>query len=164
MTSSTPDDRGPRRAAPGLGRRLAACLYDTLVLAAVLMVAAAFWVAVTQAAAAPGSWLFRAYVLAVSAIFFAALWTRGETLGMRAWKLRIEGPDGRPPGWRAALLRFFFALFSWAALGLGYLWVLVDRDGLAWHDRLSGTRLVLRDGSPGARHPEQRGGKDEAHG
>jgi uncharacterized RDD family membrane protein YckC len=27
-------------------------------------------------------------------------------------------------------------------LGLGFLWVLYDRDKLAWHDRLSGTRLV----------------------
>ncbi|HKK02760.1 MAG TPA: RDD family protein [Gammaproteobacteria bacterium] len=164
MTRPSPEAGSPRRATPGLGRRLAACLYDALVLAAVLMLAATLWVAVTQAAAAPGDWLFRAYVLAVSAVFFAALWTRGETLGMRAWKLRVEGPDGRPPGWRAALLRFFFALFSWAALGLGYLWVLVDRDGLAWHDRLSNTRLVLRNASAGARHAEKRRGKDEAHG
>ena len=28
-------------------------------------------------------------------------------------------------------------------LGLGYLWMLFDRDGLTWHDRLSHTRLVL---------------------
>lgn len=164
MTDPNTSAQLPRAAAPGLGRRLAACLYDALVLAAVLMVAAALWVAVTRAAAAPGSWPFRVYILAVSAIFFTALWTRGETLGMRAWKLRIEGHDGRPPGWRPALLRFFFALLSWGALGLGYLWVLVDRDRLAWHDRLSGTRLVLRNASAGARDPEQGRGKDEAHG
>lgn len=163
MMDTDKSGRNPRAAAPGLGRRLAACLYDALVLAAVLMVAAALWVAVTQAAAAPGSWLFRAYILAVSAVFFAALWTRGETLGMRAWKLRIEGPDGRPPGWRPALLRFLFALLSWGALGLGYLWVLVDRDRLAWHDRLSGTRLVLPGASAGPRDPERGRGKDEAH-
>ena len=29
------------------------------------------------------------------------------------------------------------------ALGLGYLWVLFDPGRLAWHDRLSGTRLVV---------------------
>lgn len=132
-------------AAPGLVRRLAAVLYDTLALAAVLMVAGAAWVGVSRAAAPPGDWLFRAYLLAVSALFFSIFWRRGETLGMRAWKLRMVTADGRPPRWGRALLRFAAALLSWAALGLGFLWVLVDREKLAWHDRLSGTRLVLRD-------------------
>jgi uncharacterized RDD family membrane protein YckC len=130
---------------PGLMRRLAACLYDGLVLAAVLMVAGAAWVALSRAAAPPGDWLFRGYVVGVAALFFAAFWRRGETLGMRAWRLRIVAADGGPPGWGRALLRFAAALLSWAPLGLGFLWVLVDRDRLAWHDRLSGTRLVLRE-------------------
>ena len=130
---------------PGLGRRLAACLYDGLVLVAVLMVAGAAWVALSGAAAPPGNWVFRAYLLAVSALFLGTFWRRGETLGMRAWKLRLEGTDGRPPGWGRVLLRFATALVSWAAFGLGFLWVLVDRENLAWHDRLSGTRLVVRD-------------------
>jgi uncharacterized RDD family membrane protein YckC len=129
---------------PGLGRRLAACLYDGLVLFAVLMVAGAAWVALARAAAPPGDWLFRAYLLMVSALFFCGFWRRGETLGMRAWKLRVVAADGRAPGWNRALLRFAAALLSWAALGMGFLWVLVDRERLAWHDRLSGTRLVLR--------------------
>lgn len=130
--------------APGLARRLAACLYDGLVLAAVMMVAGAVWIALSRAAVPPGDGLFRAYLLGVSAALFTLFWTRGETLGMRAWKLRLIGPDGRPPGWRRALLRFGCALLSWGALGLGFLWVLVDREGLAWHDRLSRTRLVFK--------------------
>lgn len=131
--------------APGLMRRLASCLYDGLVLIAVLMVAAAVWVAIARAAAPPGDWPFRIYLLTIAALFFVLFWTRGETLGMRAWKLRVEGPDGRPPDWRRALLRFFCAMLSCAALGLGFFWVLVDRDRLAWHDRLSATRLVRRE-------------------
>jgi uncharacterized RDD family membrane protein YckC len=131
----------PRIVPPGLARRLAACLYDGLALAAVLMVAGAAWVGITGAAAPPGSWAFRAYVLAICALFFCVFWTRGETLGMRAWKLRIVAADGQPPGWGRALLRFAAALVSLAALGLGFAWVLVDRDRLAWHDRWSGTRL-----------------------
>ncbi len=130
---------------PGLARRLAASLYDALVLIAVLMLAGAAWVAITRAAAPPGDWLFRAYLLTIAALFFAGCWTRGETLGMRAWKLRIVAADGRVPGWDRALLRFAAAFLAWIPCGLGVLWVLVDRDRLAWHDRLSGTRLVLRD-------------------
>ena len=39
--------------------------------------------------------------------------------------------------------RLLAALLSWGLLGLGFLWVLVDRNRLAWHDHLSGTRLVM---------------------
>lgn len=138
---------GEDRQAPGLLRRLAAMFYDGLVLAAVLMVAGALWVAAHRAAAAPGDLLFRLYLVAVTALFFAAFWTRGETLGLRAWQLRLVGPGGQPPGWGRALLRFGAAILSWLPLGLGFLWVLVDRDRLAWHDRLSGTRLVRRPGT-----------------
>jgi uncharacterized RDD family membrane protein YckC len=130
-------------ATPGLLRRLAACLYDGLALAAVLMVAGAAWVAVVGAAAAPGDWFFRSYLLAASALFFGLFWTRGQTLGMRAWRLRIVTVDGRGPGWGQALTRFVAAGVSLAALGAGFLWVLVDRDRLAWHDRWSGTRLIV---------------------
>ena len=35
------------------------------------------------------------------------------------------------------------AWLSLLALGLGYLWVWIDPQGLSWHDRLSGTRLVV---------------------
>lgn len=143
-TAAAALNNAPPRA-PGLGRRLASCLYDGLALIAVLMVAAAVWVAIARSAAPPADWLFRIYLLTISALFFVLFWTRGETLGMRAWKLRVEGPDGRPPDWRRALLRFFSAMLSWAAFGLGFLWVLVDRDRLAWHDRLSATRLVRRE-------------------
>jgi uncharacterized RDD family membrane protein YckC len=41
------------------------------------------------------------------------------------------------------LLRFFAAILSWSAGGLGFLWILVDRDRMAWHDRLSKTEVVL---------------------
>jgi uncharacterized RDD family membrane protein YckC len=88
--------------------------------------------------------MFRVYLVAVTVIFYAAFWTRGETLGLRAWKLRLVGPDGRPPGWGRALLRCAAAVLSWLPLGLGFFWVLFDRDRRAWHDRLSGTRLVFR--------------------
>ena len=40
------------------------------------------------------------------------------------------------------MMRFAGAVISWLAFGLGFLWLLVDVDRLAWHDRLSGTSLV----------------------
>ncbi len=62
---------------------------------------------------------------------------------MRAWRIKLVGFDGAGVGWRAALLRFAAALLAWGCFGLGVLWCVADRRGLAWHDYLSRTRLIL---------------------
>ena len=49
----------------------------------------------------------------------------------------------RNPAIRSMLLRLLLAWPSFFLFGAGYLWVLVDRDHTAVHDRLSGTRVVL---------------------
>jgi uncharacterized RDD family membrane protein YckC len=51
--------------------------------------------------------------------------------------------DGGPITWRIALVRLGGACVSAAAAGLGYFWIWVDRDRLAWHDRWSGTRVIV---------------------
>ena len=84
------------------------------------------------------------YLLGCPFVFFGWFWTHGgQTLGMRAWRLRLLDAEGGPVTWRQSLLRVAGAYLSALALGVGYLWVLFDRAGLAWHDRLSGTRLVM---------------------
>ena len=42
----------------------------------------------------------------------------------------------------ALWLRYAVGLLSLLAGGLGFWWAWIDRDGRAWHDRASGTRLV----------------------
>jgi uncharacterized RDD family membrane protein YckC len=98
--------------------------------------------------------------------YFVLSWSRGgQTLGMRPWRLKVVTPDGGKPT-RAALLRRYAAatlpaiiavegvallpgiermLPFWIGGGValaGLLWSLVDREGAALHDRLSGTRFV----------------------
>ena len=71
-----------------------------------------------------------------------------------AWRLRLLDQSGAEVTWRAALTRFAAAIVSWLALGLGFWWSLVDRDGQTWHDRWSGTRLViLAKGGPRSGNP-----------
>jgi uncharacterized RDD family membrane protein YckC len=90
------------------------------------------------------AWWFRAWLVAVVIGFYAYFWTHGgQTLGMSAWRLRLVRVDGGKPRLTDALLRLACATVSLAPAGLGLLWVLVDREGLAWHDRWSRTRLVL---------------------
>lgn len=131
---------------PGLIRRMASILYDSLLLGAVLFLAGLPLPLIPEAMR--GSWwmniLTRTYLVSTCLLFFTWFWTHGgQTLGMRAWRLKVVGVDGGPIGWRAAVVRFFGAILSWSALGLGYLWILMDREKLAWHDRMSATRLSL---------------------
>jgi uncharacterized RDD family membrane protein YckC len=133
-----------------LPRRLGAIVYDALLLTALLMVATALFLPFTHGEAITAHdhpvlvWAYRATLVALTAGFYGTFWTRrGQTLGMAAWRLRIERQDGRLPGWRDAVVRLAAAVLSWLPAGLGYWWMLVDRERLTWHDRLSGTRIVL---------------------
>lgn len=111
--------------------------------------------------------LLQAFLLAVFAAYFLWCWLRGgQTLAMKAWRIRLAAPGHDRVPARLALLRFVyaallvgaflaaiaaafkhrdpmlaFATFTVSAVGLG--WALVDRDRQFLHDRLAGTRLEL---------------------
>ncbi len=124
-------------------RRLGAMLYDGLLVLAVMFLGTLPFIAIRGGEPVdPGDPLYRIVLLLIAYAFFVGFWVRyGRTLGMQSWGLRIETPGGARPTLGPASLRFFTALLSWLPLGLGFWWQLFDRDGLSWHDRLSGTRL-----------------------
>jgi uncharacterized RDD family membrane protein YckC len=138
---------------PGLARRLAAICYDSFLVAAILLVAIALVVVPLNliyggenfnAGDLRSNPFYIAYLFCVMAGFHILFWIRGgQTLGMRSWRLRVVRIDGQGLGFKDAMLRYLAAMLSLAALGLGFLWVLVDKDKLAWHDRVSKTQLVL---------------------
>jgi uncharacterized RDD family membrane protein YckC len=144
----------------GLWRRLAAMAYDAVLLAGVLVLASALvtlplGIGLGREAAdvlfrSPWfRWPFFLYWLAVLAGFHLWFWTHGgQTLGMKTWRIRVVRTDGSPLGLRDAAARYGAAVLSWLPLGMGFWWVLVDPARLAWHDRLSGTRLVRVAASP----------------
>ncbi|RMG30484.1 MAG: RDD family protein [Gammaproteobacteria bacterium] len=127
-----------------LPRRLGALLYDGILLFGVLFAAnLALLPFIGVADPRRPHPLLSLYDLSVIYLFNAWFWTHGgQTLGMKTWKLVLVTEDGRPVGWARATLRFLAACLSFAALGLGWLWIPFDRDRLAWHDRLSRTRVV----------------------
>ena len=127
--------------------RLVAGAYDLLPLIGLWFVAGVLALAVTGGALDPHrlahKLLVQALVLALSAAYFVVSWTRGgQTIGMRAWRLRIVRADGSALGLWRALLRFFIALVSLAALGFGFCWALIDREKRSWHDMAAGTLMV----------------------
>jgi uncharacterized RDD family membrane protein YckC len=70
--------------------------------------------------------------------------TAGQTPGMRLLRLRVEGPDGRPPGVGRSLARFLATVLALAPFGLGFLPVLYDRRRRALQDLLA--RTIIRSG------------------
>jgi uncharacterized RDD family membrane protein YckC len=140
--------RAPARA--GLLRRLGAMLYDCLLLSAVLMVATALFLPLTGGEALDPAtrpvlaYAYRVVLLLLVVGFYGLFWTqRGQTLGMASWRLRVEREDGRLLTWPDALRRLAWATLSLLPAGLGFAWILVDDRRRAWHDRLSGTRVVV---------------------
>ena len=126
----------------GFIRRSAALVYDVLLVFGVLVLVTALALALNGGEQVPAAWLRALYLLTLYG-FFAGFWLYGgQTLGMRAWRLRLVEESGRAPTLRAATVRFAAALLSWTACGLGHLWILIDGRNRAWHDRLSRTYVV----------------------
>ena len=152
----------------GLMRRIAAMLYDGLLLFAILMLASAPFV-VPLGGEDMGSTYKIVYQLAMAGViyaFFVAYWTtRGRTLGMQSWGLQVVNKDGQIPTLGQSTLRFFAACIpwafvvlgsylllvqdqlvpaaiSWGCFGLSFFWQLWDKARLSLQDRFSGTRIV----------------------
>ena len=130
-------------AACGLARRLAAICYDWLLLIALLAVFTGLVLAARSGAAvAPATGWFQVALAAVGALFFAWFWTHGgQTLGMRAWRIRVVRDDGGPLTWRDAALRVLTATLAALPVGLGFAWGWIDADRRCWHDRLTRTHV-----------------------
>jgi uncharacterized RDD family membrane protein YckC len=135
----------PGLRAPGLGRRLASALYDVLMVAALLLVATfPFLAAMGDSTSGWRRHVLQLWVVAVAGGYFTWFWTHGgQTLPMKTWKLRLVRWDGATVSVGRALHRYLLAVLGLLALGLGFLWALVDRDRQFLHDRLAGTQLVM---------------------
>lgn len=137
----------------GLFRRLAAILYDSFLVLAVIIFAT-LPVILLRGDATEGEVWFTLYILFAGYLYFAFFWTRaGQTLGMRAWRILLVDENGNRPGWRASVIRYLTSIVSWALLGGGFLWILIDHRKRALHDIVSRTRLVVLPADSGAGKP-----------
>jgi uncharacterized RDD family membrane protein YckC len=154
-------------ATTGLARRLAAMLYEGVLLFGVVMLAGLLYSTLTQQRhALQGRLGLQAFLFAVLAVYFVWFWTHGgQTVAMKTWRLRVVTADGRPLGpWRAlaryvlAWLWFLPSLLAVYLSGLsgGVVVSVVLLAGMAayaaltrlhpdrqfLHDVICGTRLV----------------------
>lgn len=152
-----PSTPSPPAAPAFIGRRMLSLLYDLLpVLALWLLLSAVFTAGYTYLGGhdpheniAPLSalqWLLWLACWAIGGVYATLSWRRGgQTLGMRPWRIRIVAIDGSVPGRAALWKRYAMGTLSLLVAGLGFWWAWLDRDRLAWHDRMSGTRVVRID-------------------
>jgi uncharacterized RDD family membrane protein YckC len=131
------------RGAP-LARRALSLIYEALLLAAVVLAGSLPFVAISHGGnpvlVRP---LFQLYLAALAGLYFTWQWRRGgRTLAMKTWRLKIVTRAGAPLTWGHAVKRYLYSLAGTLALGAGFLWALVDREGLFLHDRLAGTKIV----------------------
>lgn len=125
----------------GVLRRIGAFSYDCLLLLAILFVTTALLLPLTEGEAIKaGNLLYSIYLFVVAFLFYGWFWTHGgQTLGMRAWKIRVEQLNGHDITWPQALHRFILMCMT---LGLGLLWCFTNRERQAFFDRLTATRTV----------------------
>jgi uncharacterized RDD family membrane protein YckC len=139
---------GEAQCAP-VGRRFLAGIVDALILlVAVALFGATFWLAGVRLSLNPinigvlgliGVFLFLAYFGSFTAVTAA-------TPGLSSLGIRVCSREGTPPTGRESCWRAFGYLISVAALLLGFVWAVFDSEGLTWHDRMSGTFLIRADG------------------
>jgi uncharacterized RDD family membrane protein YckC len=128
-------------ATPGLPRRLASMVYEGILLFAVAFFAAwVFFFASGGRDATAGGMrhLLQLFIGFFFAAYFLWSWLRGgQTLAMKAWRIRLVGVTPLK-----ALVRFVLAMLLVPTL-VSIVWSLYDRDRQFLHDRLAGTRLVF---------------------
>ncbi len=153
-------------APPSIRRRLAAFLYESVLLFGVVFVAGlAFSLVLRQRNGLAHHHLMSVWIAIVAGVYFVGFWHRGgQTLPMKTWRLRVVGPRDKPPSLARATLRYLAAwLWFLPPLALHPLFDLsIPRTlllALVWfglwaasacfgqsrqfpHDRIAGTRIA----------------------
>ena len=151
--------------APSLPRRMACWLYEGMLMFGVVFIAGYLFSTLTQTRhALDNRHELQAFLFVVFGIYFTWFWSKGQTLAMKTWHIRVVDTSGHPISQKRALLRY---VLSWvwflpplaagaiwslpaievAVLALGWIaiWAILSRfhpQRQFWHDAWAGTRLV----------------------
>jgi uncharacterized RDD family membrane protein YckC len=149
----------------GLLNRMAAWVYEGLLLFAVCaLTALVFSIASNSTHALMHHHALGIILFAVIGFYFSWFWSKGQTLAMKTWRIKITDVNGKPisirlAAWRYALSWLWFApplaalaftpltqqnlsiaLLLWLFMYVLLAWLHPTKQFL--HDRLAGTRLV----------------------
>ncbi|WP_374659494.1 RDD family protein [Inhella sp.] len=145
---------------PPVRVRIACGIYEGLLLFGVLAGAGLLYgVLMRPSGSSSWGWGFSVFTLAVTAIYFSWFWSKGETLAMATWHLRLQRRgEAQPPRPAQALLRFAISLLAvlpalaaigWTGLtsqkAAAWTVLLVNVLGYALLARLHPSRQFLHD-------------------
>jgi uncharacterized RDD family membrane protein YckC len=157
--------------APPLTRRMACWLYEGMLMFGVVFIAGWLFSTLTQTRNALDNrhWQ-QAFLFVVFGIYFAWFWSKGQTLAMKTWHIKVVDCQGKAITQARALLRYMLSwLWFLPPLAAGYLFHLNGAEigviTLGWiaiwallsrfhalrqfpHDALAGTRLIHHVGAP----------------
>lgn len=151
--------------APPLSRRMACWLYEGMLLFGVVFIAGYLFSSLSQTRhALDNRHLQQGFLFVVFGIYFAWFWSKGQTLAMKTWHIRLVDRAGRPLSQGRALVRYSLSwLWFLPPLAVGgvydlppgelsvivvgwiLVWALLSRfhpQRQFLHDALAGTRLI----------------------
>ncbi len=131
----------------GFLKRILALVYDSLLIAAIVLVLSLLLVLVNGGYPESGSFVsfIQFFILVFTGpIFYSYFWivNKGQTTGMQAWKIKLVTTDETELNINKTMLRCLISTISFACLGLGYLWILYHKDDLSWSDILTKTKVI----------------------
>ncbi len=73
---------------------------------------------------------------------------RGATPGYSVFGIRIISINGTLISIKQIVVRTISSFFSAIPLGLGYIWIAIDPNRQAWHDKIAGTYVIKAEAKP----------------
>lgn len=135
-------------------RRIAALVYDTLILLALsFLYGATITTIAVQQGSTPQEYqpmfqtplFLMGWVLCLLS-FYCWFWHKsGQTLGMRTWRLKLiqDKKSAQTPTWGQCLLRSLISPPAILLFGLGYWYSLINKDKNSLQDKLTKTRVII---------------------
>ena len=68
--------------------------------------------------------------------------TTGQTPGKQVMKIKVVTVDGSPLTYGVGFLRWFGYLVSGLTFGIGFLWILIDKNKQGFEDKIAKTYVV----------------------
>ena len=91
-------------------------------------------------------WMLSAIIFWTYMIWFKGY--KGATPGYNVFGIRIISINGTQVSIKQITVRIIASFFSAIPLGLGYIWIAVDANRQAWHDKIAGTYVINAEAKP----------------
>ncbi len=128
----------------GFWRRFAANFLDGIILGMAYKLIHAILLAIASLTGTAylgfSDWMLSTIIFWTYMIWFKSY--RGATPGYHVFGIRIISINGSQISIKQIVIRTISSFFSAIPLGLGYIWIAIDANRQAWHDKIAGTYVI----------------------